>query len=72
MLLTVVGCLVTFHFTKRRYLQSIEEALNKTITTTASFDTYPNQYSSLPTKDVSARCVLPVAVDIHFGSFAVL
>lgn len=55
LLITVAGCLATFHFTRRRYLISAEEALNKTTTTTASFDTYPNQYSSLPTKDVSAQ-----------------
>jgi len=46
-------CLATYRFTKKRFLLSAEEALNKTTTTTASFDTYPNQYSSLPTKDVS-------------------
>lgn len=54
MLLTAACCLATYHFTRRRCLQNVEEALNKTTTTTASFDSYPNQYSSLPTKDVSA------------------
>lgn len=75
MLLTVACCLVTFHFTKRRYLQNIEETLNKTTTTTASFDTYPNQYSSLPTKDVSDAFFWPITVDINFVlafAFAVL
>ncbi|XP_030569728.1 semaphorin-5A isoform X2 [Drosophila novamexicana] len=51
MLLTAACCLATYHFTRRRCLQNVEEALNKTTTTTASFDSYPNQYSSLPTKD---------------------
>lgn len=55
MLITVAGCLATFYITRRRYLLSAEEALNKTTTTTASFDSYPNQYSSLPTKDVSTQ-----------------
>ncbi|XP_022218068.2 semaphorin-5A isoform X1 [Drosophila obscura] len=50
-LVTVACCLATYRFTKQRFLLSAEEALNKTTTTTASFDTYPNQYSSLPTKD---------------------
>jgi len=53
LLFTVGCCLATYRFTKKRFLLSAEEALNKTTTTTASFDTYPNQYSSLPTKDVS-------------------
>ncbi|ALC44181.1 Sema-5c [Drosophila busckii] len=51
LVLTVLCCLATFHFTRKRFLSSVEEALNRTTTTTASFDTYPNQYSSLPTKD---------------------
>ncbi|KAH8268722.1 hypothetical protein KR018_000031, partial [Drosophila ironensis] len=50
-MVTVGCCLATYRYTKRRFLLSAEEALNKTTTTTASFDTYPNQYSSLPTKD---------------------
>lgn len=53
LLFTVACCLATYRFTKKRFMLSAEEALNKTTTTTASFDTYPNQYSSLPTKDVS-------------------
>ncbi|XP_032574245.1 semaphorin-5A [Drosophila sechellia] len=51
LLFTVACCLATYRFTKKRFMISAEEALNKTTTTTASFDTYPNQYSSLPTKD---------------------
>ncbi|KAI8036673.1 hypothetical protein M5D96_010474 [Drosophila gunungcola] len=53
LLITVACCLATYHFAKKRFLLSAEEALNKTTTTTASFDTYPNQYSSLPTKILS-------------------
>ncbi|XP_030372393.1 semaphorin-5A [Scaptodrosophila lebanonensis] len=47
----IVLCFLTFYLTRRRYMLSNIEALNKTTTTTASFDSYPNQYSSLPTKD---------------------
>ncbi|EDW72839.2 uncharacterized protein Dwil_GK17220 [Drosophila willistoni] len=51
LIFTAACCLATYRYAKRQFLISSEEALNKTTTTTASFDSYPNQYSSLPTKD---------------------
>lgn len=43
---------MTFWITRRRYMPTVTLMKNNTPSPT-SYDSYPNQYSSLPTKDVS-------------------
>ena len=42
---------MTFWITRRRYMPTVPLMKNNTPSPT-SYDSYPNQYSSLPTKDV--------------------
>ncbi|XP_037928566.1 semaphorin-5A-like, partial [Teleopsis dalmanni] len=52
-LLYVLTIFMTFWFTRRHFMPQVPVLKNNT--PTSSYDSYPNQYSSLPTKDYDVR-----------------